>query len=156
MPPGKNMDDWFTIFRSGLWRLYYKLSREGKVRFYSEFLPLLHRTKEEVLGDRDDQSLYLVYIGTKPGARGKGYARALIEHGLAMADAANIPTYLESSAKCNETYYQKMGFKLKREITLERAGKPIKLGIMVREPKAVAMAGSSKLKSGVTVVEQAL
>jgi hypothetical protein len=49
-----------------------------------------------------------------------------------------------------------MGFKLKREITLERAGKPIKLGIMVREPKAVAMAGSSKLKSGVTVVEQAL
>jgi ribosomal protein S18 acetylase RimI-like enzyme len=84
MPPGKNMDDWFTIFRSGLWRLYYKLSREGKVRFYSEFLPLLHRTKEEVLGDRDDQSLYLVYIGTKPGARGKGYARALIEHGLAM------------------------------------------------------------------------
>ena len=84
MPPGKNMDDWFTIFRSGLWRLYYKLSREGKARFYSEFLPLLHRTKEEVLGNRDDQSLYLVYIGTKPGARGKGYARALIEHGLAM------------------------------------------------------------------------
>jgi ribosomal protein S18 acetylase RimI-like enzyme len=84
MPPGKNMDDWFTIFRSGLWRLYYKLSREGKARFYGEFLPLLHRTKEEVLQDRDDQSMYLVYIGSKPSARGKGYARALIEHGLAM------------------------------------------------------------------------
>jgi ribosomal protein S18 acetylase RimI-like enzyme len=84
MPPGKNMDDWWTILRSGLWRLYFKLSREGKARFYGEFLPLLHTTKHEVLQERDDNSLYLVYIGTKPSARGKGYARALIEHGLAM------------------------------------------------------------------------
>jgi GNAT superfamily N-acetyltransferase len=91
MPPGKNMDDWFTIFRSGLWRLYYRLSREGKTRFYSEFLPLLHRTKEEVLQERDDQSLYLVYIGTKPSARGQGYARALIEHGLAMVRNYQTP-----------------------------------------------------------------
>ena len=49
-----------------------------------------------------------------------------------------------------------MGFELQREITLERADKPIKLGIMVREPKAMAMVGSSKLKNGVTVVERAL
>jgi hypothetical protein len=49
-----------------------------------------------------------------------------------------------------------MGFVLKMEIKLERADKPIKLGIMVREPKGVAMVGSSKLKSRVTVVEQAL
>jgi len=157
MPPGKNMDDWWTIFRSGLWRLYYKLSREGKARFYSEFLPLLHRTKHEVLEERDDQSLYLVYVGSKPSARGKGYAKALIKHGLAMADSLNIPTYLESSAKVNEAYYEKLGFELKREITLERADKPLKLGIMVREPKGKgkAGAGSSKLKAGVTVVEQA-
>lgn len=84
MPPGENMDDILTILRSGLWRLYYKLSREGKKRFYSEFLPLLHDTKHEVMGDRDDQSYYLVYLGTKPSARGKGYARKLIEHGLKM------------------------------------------------------------------------
>jgi hypothetical protein len=49
-----------------------------------------------------------------------------------------------------------MGFELKREITLERADKPIKLGIMVREPKGKAGVGSSKLKAGVNVVERAL
>jgi hypothetical protein len=49
-----------------------------------------------------------------------------------------------------------MGFELKKEITLERADKPIRLGIMVREPKGMAMVGSSKPKAGVTVVEQAL
>jgi GNAT superfamily N-acetyltransferase len=80
MPPGKNMDDWLTILQSGMWRLNYKLSGEGKKRFFDEFLPLLHHTKEEVLGDRDAESWYLVYIGTKPEARRKGFARRLIKH----------------------------------------------------------------------------
>lgn len=45
MPPGKNMDDIFTILRSGMWRLSYQLSREGRKRFFDEFLPLLNDTK---------------------------------------------------------------------------------------------------------------
>ena len=74
------MDDWCTILRSGMWRLNYKLSAEGKRRFFGEFLPLLHDTKAQTMGDRDDDSWYLVYIGTKVEGRGKGYARKLIEH----------------------------------------------------------------------------
>lgn len=80
MPPGKNMDDWLIILRSGMWRLNWQLSKEGRERFFNEFLPLLGRTKAEVLGERDQHSWYLNYIGTKPGSRGKGYARKLIEH----------------------------------------------------------------------------
>ncbi|RMZ00375.1 hypothetical protein D0860_08007 [Hortaea werneckii] len=76
MPPGKNMDDWLTILRSGLWRLKYQLSPEGRTRFFTEFLPLLHRTKTEVLGSGpegdDESSYYLVYLGTRPSGRGKG------------------------------------------------------------------------------------
>ena len=79
MPPGKHMDDWLTILRSGMWRLNYKLSAEGKKRFFDEFLPLLHRTKVEVMGERDDESWYLVYIGTKRASRGKGYAKTLVK-----------------------------------------------------------------------------
>jgi GNAT superfamily N-acetyltransferase len=84
MPPGKNMDDFWTILRSGMWRLWYKLSREGKTRFYDEFLPLLHHAKHDVMGERDNDSYYLVYLGSKPSARGKGYAKKLIEHMLAQ------------------------------------------------------------------------
>ena len=80
LPPGKNIDDWWTILRSGLWRMSYKLSKEGKIRFFEEFLPLLSNTKLDVLGERDNKSWYLNYIGTKPSARGKGYARKLIEY----------------------------------------------------------------------------
>jgi hypothetical protein len=45
MPPGQNMDDLLTIFKSGMWRLFYKLSNEGRKRFFNEFFPLLHDTK---------------------------------------------------------------------------------------------------------------
>lgn len=143
MPPGKNMDDWWTILRSGMWRLFYKLSREGKARFYSEFLPLLHDTKERVLGDRDDQSYYLVYLGTKPSARGKGYAKKLIDHGLGLADAEGVPTYLESSAAVNVSYYEKLGFDLVKEIHLQRGENPLPLSIMVREPKSSALGSAA-------------
>src|SRR5689334_22695765 len=63
-----------------MWRLYYQLSPEGRHRFFNEFMPLLHDTKHDIMGDRDDDSYYLVYLGSKPSARGKGYARKLIEH----------------------------------------------------------------------------
>ena len=76
------MDDLWTIFRSGMWRLWYKLSKEGKKRFYDEFLPLLHDTKHHVMAERDDDSYYLVYLGSKKSARGKGYANKLIAHML--------------------------------------------------------------------------
>jgi hypothetical protein len=56
----------------------------------------------------------------------------------------------------NELYYQKFGFVLKKEITLERAEKPLKLGIMVRDPKTSIQIGSSKMKDVVTVVERML
>jgi GNAT superfamily N-acetyltransferase len=78
------MDDWWTILRSGMWRLYYKLSAEGRQRFYSEFLPLMHDTMYDVLGPRAEDCYYLVYLGSKPSARGKGYARKLIEDVMAM------------------------------------------------------------------------
>lgn len=82
MPPDTKMDGWLTIVRMGLWRqrirLEWLLSKEGRARFFKEFMPLLHTTKAEVLKERDASSWYLVYIGTHTRARGKGLAKSLI------------------------------------------------------------------------------
>lgn len=59
--------------------MHYMLSAEGRKRYFDELLPLLHQTKLEVMGPRDADCYYLVYLGTKPKARGQGYARTLIE-----------------------------------------------------------------------------
>ena len=79
MPPGKEFDDFCAQLWSGLLFLRFKLSKEGRIRFYDEFMPLLHEMKHEVLVKDDPRTWYLVYIGTKPESRGKGYAKAVVE-----------------------------------------------------------------------------
>lgn len=129
------MDDLLTIMRSGMWRLNYQLSAEGRARFFSEFLPLLHDTKARILGPRDDESWYLVYIGTKSTSRGKGYARKVVDFVTRRADLEGRACYLESSHPINQVIYGKLGFEMKRNIWLQRAEENIGLDIMVREPK---------------------
>ncbi|KAI7239899.1 hypothetical protein KC330_g1622 [Hortaea werneckii] len=135
MPPGKNMDDYLTILRSGLWRLKYQLSPEGQKRFFSEFLPLLHTTKTQVLGpEGDEASYYLVYLGTRPSGRGKGYARQVVEYVTARADRERRKCYLESSHVVNREMYRKWGFEVRKNVYLQRGREHVELDIMVREP----------------------
>ncbi|KAK3906894.1 puromycin N-acetyltransferase [Staphylotrichum tortipilum] len=136
IPPGKHLDGWWTVLRSGLWKLHFRLSAEGKARLFQEILPLLHDTKAAVLGDRDDDAWYLVYLGTKPNSQGRGYAARLLHDMMARADAENRPVYLESSSQANNAYYEKFGFEVKRDIFLERGSVPVRLSAMVREPRA--------------------
>lgn len=136
MPPGQHSDDYLTILRSGLWRLRYRLSAEGKRRFYTEYLPLLYDTMSNTLGARESSTWYLVFLGTRPRARGQGHARKLIEHVTRMADRDANPCYLESSNAHNPPIYRKFGFELRKTIYLQRGDANVALDIMVREPLA--------------------
>jgi ribosomal protein S18 acetylase RimI-like enzyme len=82
MPPGTNMDSYFDMLMKGVLMrgigVLMKLSKEGRVRLFKEFIPLLHDTKAEILKERDETSWYLVYLGTHSRARGKGLAKKLV------------------------------------------------------------------------------
>lgn len=144
MPPGQNMDDWWTMFRSGMWKLYFKLSKEGRKRWFKEFLPKLHDTKHDVMGERDPNSWYLVYIGVTPEAQGRGFSRRLVEHVTEMADEQNVPCYVESSARKNVAIYERFGFEKLTELVLDRAEHEVMLDIMVREPGVHCVTHSEK------------
>ncbi|KAL9127754.1 MAG: hypothetical protein Q9217_003437 [Psora testacea] len=148
MPPGKNMDDWITVIRSGMYKFRYKLSKEGRKRFFHEFLPLLHNTKLDVMKEHDQNSWYLVYIGTKPGSRGKGYASALIEYTTRQADAENRLCYLESTNTANAKLYQRLGFQSQKRISLTRAPLPVHMEIMTRQPTFDQQAERSSSSAG--------
>jgi hypothetical protein len=45
--------------------------------------------------------------------------------------------YLESSSSENISYYERFGFKYRKEISFKRGPVPVPLYIMVREPVAV-------------------
>jgi len=132
-----------THLMSGLWRLHYRLSAEGRRRYFNEFMPLLHDTMHATLGAREHEAWYLVYLGTRPRGRGKGHARKLIEHVTEMADGEGRACYLESSNASNPPIYRKFGFETRRTVHLQRGEKNVALDIMVREP----VVGETKWKT---------
>jgi GNAT superfamily N-acetyltransferase len=61
---------------------------------------------------------YLQAIGTDPEKQGKGYGGVVIRRQLAVADAAGLPAYLESSKETNIPIYQSFGFAVTGEIKI--------------------------------------
>ncbi|GAU65710.1 putative acetyltransferase [Streptomyces sp. NBRC 110611] len=79
---------------------------------------------------------YLAVIGADPAAQGQGQGAALLRSGLAKADAAGLPAYLESSKPSNLPFYEHFGFTVRAELRLPGEG-PV-LRAMWREPRRPA------------------
>ncbi|MGW1373018.1 GNAT family N-acetyltransferase [Streptomyces sp. NPDC002446] len=75
---------------------------------------------------------YLALIGADPAAQGQGHGAALLRSGLAKADAAGLPAYLESSKPSNLPFYEHFGFTVRQELRPEDG--PV-LWAMWREPR---------------------
>ncbi|MFJ3103789.1 GNAT family N-acetyltransferase [Streptomyces sp. NPDC086835] len=65
---------------------------------------------------------YLAMIGADPAAQGQGHGAALLRSGLAKADAAGLPAYLESSKPSNLPFYEHFGFTVREELRLPGGG----------------------------------
>jgi len=61
---------------------------------------------------------YLQVLGTDPAKQGKGYGGVVMRRHLAVADAAHMPCYLESSKETNIPIYQSFGFEVTGQIRL--------------------------------------
>jgi GNAT superfamily N-acetyltransferase len=53
---------------------------------------------------------YLAILGVRPERTGRGLGGALLEPGLARADAEGMPSYLENSNPRNVPFYERHGF----------------------------------------------
>lgn len=96
------------------------------------------RDAVETAGEHTPQEphWYLAVIGADPAAQGQGHGAALLRSGLAKADAAGMPAYLESSKPENIPFYQYFGFTVREEVRLPGGG-PVLRG-MWREPRSAA------------------
>ncbi|MEU5209206.1 GNAT family N-acetyltransferase [Streptomyces sp. NPDC020742] len=79
---------------------------------------------------------YLAVVGADPAAQGRGHGAALLRSGLARADAAGLPAYLESSKPSNLPFYEYFGFTVQEELKLPGGGPA--LWAMRREPRRPA------------------
>ncbi|KAK1061908.1 hypothetical protein LTR12_015838 [Friedmanniomyces endolithicus] len=90
----------------------------------------------------DPKGYYFCNIVTVlPEAQGQGIGKALFEHVTRRADAEGRKCYLESSrAEPNMVIYEKMGFRLVKEMVCEEGGEAITLYCMMREPRVAGTA----------------
>jgi ribosomal protein S18 acetylase RimI-like enzyme len=61
---------------------------------------------------------YLQAIGTDTDKQGKGFGGVVMRRHLAIADAAGMPAYLESSKEINIPIYKSFGFEVTGEIKI--------------------------------------
>ncbi|KAJ5222322.1 Acyl-CoA N-acyltransferase [Penicillium citrinum] len=75
-------------------------------------------------------------VGVSSQARGMGVGKRLMESVIERADQEGLPCYLESSKGYpNVTIYEKMGFRLVKEIECADKGDICKLYCMIRDAK---------------------
>lgn len=79
----------------------------------------------------DDDHWYLLAIGVRPEAQGRGLGGALLAHTLAIADERGEPAYLEATSARSRRLYERFGFEVTGEFAPE-GGPP--LWPMWREP----------------------
>ena len=62
---------------------------------------------------------YLGVIASDPTARGRGHGAAVLQPGLAAADASGLPTFLETGTEGNVGFYARFGFGVSSELDLD-------------------------------------
>jgi ribosomal protein S18 acetylase RimI-like enzyme len=75
---------------------------------------------------------YFAYIGVAPGAQGQGLGSGLMGPTLERCDEQRVPAYLEASSERNAALYERLGFRLIREVSFA-SSPPLRL---MRRPPA--------------------
>ena len=85
----------------------------------------------EQLGEVPPDAWYLSIAGIKPAHQGRGLGVDLLMKVINETDKNGIPTYLETFTPRNIKFYERMGYKITKEIAEPVTGCPY--WIMVRE-----------------------
>ena len=77
---------------------------------------------------------YLENVGVEPAMQGRGVGTRLLGPGLALADAAGQPCYLETQTERNVAWYRALGFEVREAGIAFTAGGPLNW-TMLRPPR---------------------
>ncbi|HEX2485777.1 MAG TPA: GNAT family N-acetyltransferase [Myxococcota bacterium] len=106
LPPARPRLDGLQLARVGLWQMALRAGPRGFHRF---------RIQGRVLDARHDADVarrhyYVWMIGVDPAHQRRGVGRALLRAVAARANAARVPTYLDTTNAGNLAFYAAAGF----------------------------------------------
>jgi len=84
------------------------------------------RTQHILDGKHPKQNHWYVHaLGVEPSQQRTGGGRALLTHVLELADAASVPTHLETAKRANVSYYERFGFRVIEELATVPGAPPL-------------------------------
>jgi ribosomal protein S18 acetylase RimI-like enzyme len=111
-------------------RLFRELVR---VTGFTRIVQVLRAFNEIEKRHPTESHYYALAIGVDEGQQGKGVGTLLMNEMLAQADAAGMPSYLESTNERNNPLYERLGFEVTETIVLPHGGP--RMWCMWRKPR---------------------
>jgi len=117
LPPGKRIDNPWTLVPAGFFQVLWKLGFAGCNRMLREYEPAVTAMQRQELGD-STHFYYLFAVATREAARGRGLSSALIRKLQQRAADKGAPVWLEATTLSSARLYAKLGFKGMGLVTL--------------------------------------
>src|SRR5687768_2688290 len=92
---------------------------------FNRFFTAFNFAEEYHKRDASEPHWYTMVLGVDPAFQGQGYGRLLLETVMDRARADGTPVYLETAQPKNVSFYEKMGFRVLRELVEPSSGLPM-------------------------------
>ena len=129
LPPGRHVGFWAMV-RSGFASARFTVTPPfPNLRRLMGMLRQFEKTHKQQM---PNPHWYLMVLGVDPAHQHHGFGSRLVSHGASRADSDQLPIYVETESGDNVDFYEKLGFEVRTEVTIEAYGLPFSL--MVRHP----------------------
>lgn len=129
LPGHYHMSMW-SLLRAGMLATPIKLGW-ASFRRLDQVVRLMEEEHKAILGKQ--LYWYCQTLGVVPAQQGKGFGRSLMQHTFALADAGQLPCYLETTMERNVEIHRRQGYVVRKVV--EVPASELRLIIMVRPPR---------------------
>lgn len=89
---------------------------------FNRFFSAIGFAEEYHKRDVPEPHWYTMVVGVDPAFQGQGFGKALLQPVMERARANNVPVYLETAQPANVAFYEKLGFKMMRDLVEPASG----------------------------------
>ncbi|CZR67316.1 uncharacterized protein PAC_17215 [Phialocephala subalpina] len=117
MPPGKKVDNPFTMIQAGLLSMLWNIGWGPCWRMIFEFSPMTDRCKRKGMPGIKNY-YYVFFTATHTSARGQGLCPKLLKHWQEISARDKFPLWLEATTEKSMRVYSRCGFEIVEELRL--------------------------------------